>query len=94
MWLYLLGIVLVVVGLFGTFLGGGIFTIALLPIGLVILASAFGYGIWTRSKAGDLGLETDAHPTTNQPLPHTRRRDSGHVPTSPERLADARRVEQ
>jgi hypothetical protein len=32
--------------------------------------------------------------STNRPLPHSRERDSGHVPTSPERLADARRSGQ
>ena len=94
MWLYVVGLVLVVVGLFGSLLGGGIFTIVLFPVGLVILGSAFGYGMWTRARAGSVGAETNAHPTTNQPLPHTPRRDTGHVPTSPERLADARRVEQ
>ena len=94
MWLYLVGFVLVLIGIFGTFAGGGIFTIVLLPVGLVIVGSAIGYGFWTRARAGSVGAETDAHPTTNQPLPHTPRRETGHVPTSPEALADARRVEQ
>lgn len=94
MWLYLIGFVLVIVGLFGTLLGGGVFTIALLPIGLIILASAVGYGMWTRAKAGQLGLETDAHPSVSEPLPHQHRPPSAHTPTSPEALADARRVEQ
>jgi len=94
MWLYLVGFVLVIIGVFGTFLGGGIFTITLLPIGLVMLGSAIGYGMWTRARAGTLGAEMDSHPTTNDPLPHSPRREGAHVPTSPERLADARRVEQ
>jgi hypothetical protein len=94
MWLYIVGFVLVIIGIFGTFLGGGIFTIAFLPIGLVILGSAVGYGMWTRAKAGQLRAPTDAHPTTNEPLPHTPRRDTAHAPTSPEGLADARRVQQ
>ncbi len=64
---------LVIVGIFGTFLGGGAITIALLPIGLIVLASAIGYGMYTRAKAGDLGLETEAHPSVNQPLPHEHR---------------------
>jgi hypothetical protein len=93
MWLYVVGFVLVVLGIFGTFLGGGIFTIALLPIGVVILASAFGYALWTRGAATSRGA-ADAHPTTAEPLPHAPRRESAHVPTSPESLADARRIEQ
>jgi hypothetical protein len=94
MWLYVVGFVLIVAGLLGTFLGGGVFTIALLVVGLIILGSAVGYGIFTRAKAGNLGLETDAHPSVNQPLPREHRGPSAHAPTSPEALADARRAEQ
>jgi hypothetical protein len=94
MWLYIVGFVLLILGIFGTFLGGGIYTIVLLPVGLVILGSTIGYGMWTRAKAGQLRAPTDAHPATNEPLPHTMPRESAHVPTSPEALADARRVEQ
>jgi hypothetical protein len=93
MWLYIVGIVMVVLGLAGL-AAGGIFTLVLVPLGLIAIASAAGYSWWSRSAAGRVGAETDAHPTTNRPLPHHPQSESGHVPTSPEALADARRTEQ
>jgi hypothetical protein len=93
MWLYIVGIVLVILGL-AAIPAGGIFTIVLVPLGLIAIASAAGYGAWNRAAASRAGTETDAHPTTNRPLPHHPRRESGHVPTSPEGLADRRRTEQ
>jgi hypothetical protein len=93
MWLYLVGIVLVVLGLAGI-AAGGIFTLVLVPLGLIVIASAAGYGAWHRAAQARAGAETDAHPTTNRPLPHNPRRESGHAETSPEALADARRVQQ
>jgi hypothetical protein len=93
MWLYLVGIVLVVLGLAGL-AAGGIFTLVLLPLGLIVIATAAGYGVWQRAAQSRAGAETDAHPTTNRPLPHNPQRQSGHVETSPEALADARRVQQ
>jgi hypothetical protein len=93
MWLYLIGVVLVILGLAGL-AAGGIFTIVLVPLGLIAIASAAGYSAWGRAAQSRGGAETDAHPTTNRPLPHHPQRDSGHVPTSPEGLADARRVQQ
>ena len=93
MWLYLVGIVLVVLGLAGL-AAGGIFTLVLVPLGLIAIASAAGYSAWDRAAASRAGAETNAHPTTNRPLPHHPRREGGHVPTSPEALTDARRAEQ
>lgn len=93
MWLYMVGIVLVILGLV-TIPAGGIFTLVFVPLGVVVLVSAAGYGAWGRSAERRAGAETDAHPTANRPLPHHPQRESGHVPTSPEALADARRTQQ
>jgi hypothetical protein len=93
MWLYIVGIVLVVLGLAGL-AAGGIFTLVLLPLGLIVIVSAAGYSAWNRAAQGRAGAETDAHPTTNRPLPHNPQRESGHVATSPEALTEARRTEQ
>ena len=94
MWLYLLAGVLLVLGIAGGLLFGGIFTIVLIPIAVVIAGSAFLYAAWNRASQGAAGGSVDSHPSTNRPLPHTRRGDSGRTPTSPEGLADARRVQQ
>jgi hypothetical protein len=94
MWLYLVALVFVILGVAGGVASGGIFTIILVPLGLIVAASAFMYASAGRSAQRSTGGETEAAPSTNRPLPHSPQRDSGHVPTTPERLADARRAEQ
>jgi len=94
MWLYLIGIVLVIVGLVGTVAGGGVFGIVLIPVGLIVLASAFFYGMVSRRAERAGGSGADAHPSTGRPLPHSLSGTPGHAPTSPEALTDARRGNQ
>ncbi|MDQ6817499.1 MAG: hypothetical protein M3018_08850 [Actinomycetota bacterium] len=94
MWLYLLALVLLILGIVGGVASGGIFTIILVPLGLIVAASALLYAMWGRSAQRSAGGDAEAASSTNRPLPHTRERASGHVPTSPERLADARRSQQ
>jgi predicted lipid-binding transport protein (Tim44 family) len=95
MWVYLLAGGLVVIGLIGAVVGGGIFTIVLVPIGLVIFATAVLVSMWGRSAQGAGGAETNATHTTDRPLPHADPNASaGRAPTSPEGLADARRGQQ
>ncbi len=89
MWFYLLGAFLVVVGIVGGIATGGIFTLVFVPLGVIALLTAAGSSLVARSsqrRAG--GSEAE------QPLPHSAPSQSGHVPTSPEALADARRVQQ
>ncbi len=73
---------------------GGIFTIVLVPLGLIVAGSAVLLAMWGRSTHRNAGGDADASASTNRPLPHAQERDSGRVPTSPERLADARRSAQ
>jgi hypothetical protein len=94
MWLYMIGGFIVLLGLVGAALGGGIFTIVLIPIGAVIFITAVGSAMWGRSQQGAAGQRTQAGPTTNEPLPHSHAPDPGRAPTSPEALADERRVRQ
>ena len=93
MWLYLIGALLVLLGIVGAF-AGGIYTLILIPLGFVMIASAAGYAMWGRAAHGAGGADTDAHPATAAPLPHSGEGDSGHVPSSPEALVDARRAHQ
>lgn len=93
MWLYLLGGVLVLVGIVGGIATGGIFTLILIPVGAVIFVSAWGYAMMGRAAQRRAGAK-NAGASTARPLPHTQAGDAGHVPTSPEALADARRREQ
>ena len=94
MWLYAIAGFLLIVGIVGGLLGGGIITIALIPIAVIIAGSAFLYTAWGRASEGASGGATEAHPSTNRPLPHNFRQDTGHAPGSPERLADTRRTQQ
>jgi hypothetical protein len=94
MWLYMIALVLVVLGIVGGVASGGIFTIVLVPIGLIVAASAVFYGKLGHSATSQPGGEPQDSAAANRPLPHTQERDSGHAPTSPERLADARRSAQ
>ncbi len=94
MWLYLVGAVLLVIGIVGGIATGGIFTIVFVPLGIIALASAAGYAMWARAAAGRAGGESRGHATTAEPLPHSVQGDPGHVTTSPEALVDARRAEQ
>jgi hypothetical protein len=87
-------IALLVLGAGGGLLFGGIFTIVLAPIGVIILLGALLSAMWARSTQGQAGGSTDASRSVGRPLPRTRHEPTGHAPTSPERLADARRVEQ
>jgi hypothetical protein len=89
MWLYLIAMVFVVVGIIGGIVSGGIFTIILIPLAAIVLLSGLGYSVLARSAAEKAGA-TDAR----KPLPHQPERAPSHVPSSPERLADERRIRQ
>ncbi len=94
MWVYMIVAFLLVVGVAGAFLGGGIFTIVLIPIALIVLAAAVLFSLWGRSAQGAAGGSTHESHTSDRPLPSSHQRPSGRAPTSPERLADTRRAQQ
>ncbi len=88
MWLYLVAAVVLAFGVIGTIATGGIFTIVLIPVAVVVLIAAIVYrsmGHVAERSQGAVGTE---------PLPHSEPDQPGHVPTSPEGLADARRAQQ
>ena len=94
MWFYPLLLVLVILAIVGGTLAGGIFTIVLVPLAAIVLASAVIYALWGRALQGGAGASTEASHTSETPLPHRRVRPSGRAPSSPGRLADARRQRQ
>jgi hypothetical protein len=93
-WLYLISGALILIGVVVGFIGGGIFTIVLIPLGLLVLiaGSVLGAGGRKAQKSGGGGAE-ETH-TSDAPLPHQPAQSSGRAPTSPEGLADARRTQQ
>lgn len=94
MWFYPLLLALVVLAIVGGSLAGGIYTVVLIPLAVVVVVSAVVYSLWGRAMEGSAGGATDASHVSNDPLPHRRRRPSGRAPSSPEALADARREQQ
>lgn len=94
MWFYPVVVALVILAIVGGSLAGGIFTIVLVPLAATVLISSVVYAMWGRALESSAGGSTDATHTPERPLPHQRRRPSGRAPSSPERLADARRQQQ
>jgi hypothetical protein len=89
MYLYLVVAALAVIGIIGGIATGGIFTIALIPIAVVVLVAGIAYR--SMGHAAERGHGSGG---TEPPLPHSAPDEPGHVPTSPEGLADARRAQQ
>jgi hypothetical protein len=94
MWLYILAFFLLIFGIVGSVLSGGIFTIVLLPLGIIALISAVVFGALGRSAQGRHGASTNARPSTGRPLPASEHSNTSAAPTTPDELAEARRVQQ
>jgi hypothetical protein len=85
---------ILIFGIVGSVLSGGIFTIVLLPLGVIALISAVVFGAFGRSAQGRHGASTHAGSSTARPLPASEHRNTAAAPTTPDELADARRVQQ
>ncbi len=94
MWFYPFVLALVIFAIVGATLAGGVYTIVLIPLAVIVLISAVVYSLWGRALQGSGGVQSDASATTDRPLPRRRRRPSGRAPSSPEALVDARRQQQ
>jgi len=94
MWFWPVILALVILAIVGGALGGGIFTIVLVPLAAIALISAIVYGVWSRALEGGAGAGNEATHEADRPLPHRSRRPAGRVHTSPEQLVDARRQQQ
>jgi hypothetical protein len=94
MWLYILAFFLLIFGIVGSVLSGGIFTIALIPLGIIALISAVVFGAFGRGAQDRHGASTNARPSTGRPLPATEHSNTAAAPTTPDEIADARRVHQ
>ncbi|MHB1568925.1 MAG: hypothetical protein ACYC0H_06945 [Solirubrobacteraceae bacterium] len=91
MWFYPVLLATLAFVLIGGSLAGGIFTIFLVPLGILLLLFAFGgatFRLYVR-HAPDPGTGRRGNA-----LPRRSPGDPGSVPTTPEDLADARRAAQ
>lgn len=93
MWLYMIAGFLLLVGIIGGVASGGIFTIVFIPLGAIMLVVAVLAGMWGRASQGSAGGETHSSKTEQAPLRHTRPQGTPR-PSTPEELADARRLQQ
>ena len=94
MWFYPLLLILVLLGLAGCIFLGGVYTLVLVPLMVIVVGSAFAYALWARAAAAPGEGGTVPEDAGRRPLPHRRRRPGGHEPTSPERLVEGRRQQQ
>jgi hypothetical protein len=90
MWLYIIVLALAVLALAGGALLGGVFTIVLIPIAVIVFVGAAVY----RSMGAAAERREGGPEPENPPYPHSVPDQPGHVRTDPETLADARRVQQ
>jgi hypothetical protein len=94
MWLYIIAVALLIFGIVGGVLSGGIFTVVLVPLGLIALVTAVVMsGLAHRAGAAKTpGGNGTGEP---RPLPHSDAQPSAvATPSTPEDLVDARREQQ
>lgn len=93
MWLYLIAGALVLLGVFGGIFAGGVFTIVLIPIALIVLASSIFF-----RGAGEAAKQNAPSEPMEPALPHggagPNVTSTGTVPTSPEQLVRERQASQ
>jgi hypothetical protein len=94
MWLYPLLLALIALAIVGGALGGGVYTIVLIPLAGIALVTWAVVALWSRASAGGAGAPSDTGQAGSRPLPHHPSGSSRRVRTSPEALADARREQQ
>ena len=94
MWLYVLAFFILIFGIVGSVLSGGIFTIVLIPLGVIALISALVFGAFGRSAQDRMVGPRHAKPSPGRPLPASEHSNTAAAPTTPDELADARRVQQ
>jgi hypothetical protein len=91
MWFYPILALLVVLGIAGGIFMGGVFTLILVPLVVVVMVSLVGYAMWARSQApAGAGAEAGAEGAAGEPLPHHHERPPRRVTTTPERLVEGR----
>jgi hypothetical protein len=92
MWLGFPAVLLFVLLLIGGIIGGGIFTIVLVPVAFVVAIAAVTFAVWSRAQQGSGGRSHAAQ--TGDPLPHSEHHNVAASPNAPGDLVDARRHQQ
>jgi hypothetical protein len=92
MWLSLPVLILVVLMIIGGIIGGGIFTLVLVPVAVIILLVSIAVSGWSRSQ--ERGENPSEASLTGDPLPHSGRRNMPASPATPDDLVNARQHQQ
>ena len=93
MWLYIFAVVLLVIGVVGSIFSGGIFTIVIVPLGVIALITAGVATLWIRAQQGQAGHTGDSAESRDRPLP-TGHSNAATAPSTPSDLVNARREAQ
>jgi hypothetical protein len=93
MWLFLSALIVLVIGIAGSIFSGGIFTIVLIPLGVIALATAAGSSMFAHSAHRKAGGDR-AGAGEPRPLPSSNHQNTAPAPSTPEDLVDARRQQQ
>lgn len=91
MWLLTLGLPIIVLIIVGSILLGGIWTIILVPLMVIVAVVA---GIWTFGRAQRHRERIPGEREPIRPLPHTGHVNTPGGPSTPGDLVDARRGQQ
>ena len=94
MWFYVTGLFLLFVGIAGSIVSGGIFTIVLIPLALVALVSAVLHSMALRKADDRAGGGSQRSPSGPKPLPSSDHSNVSPAPNTPEELVEARRQQQ
>jgi hypothetical protein len=93
MWLTYIAVPLVIAAIVASVVGGGIFTIILVPLAVICVVAAVAAAAFARATGTETAVRrsaTEAGPGGSA-LPRRRSTPSGRAPTSPGALADAPR---
>lgn len=102
MWLGLFAVLILIVAVIGSIASGGIFTIVLLPLGIVMIGAAVvSRGLGRRAESQSAGGARTRETAVEQrrreepPLPHSAPPDpANHQPATPDQALEARLHQQ
>ena len=92
MWLGLMLAIIIVLALVASIFSGGIFTIVVLPLAVVIAFVVMIVAAWGRGSARSKDPPRES--AGRAPLPHSGHSNTAPAPTTPDQLVDARRAQQ
>jgi hypothetical protein len=95
MWLGVVLILAIAFMVVAGVLSGGIFTIVLVPLAVVVAVTGLGYAMWARATGAaspqEAQVSADSVPDS---LPHSGHSNAAAAPNTPDQLVDARRRAQ